>query len=83
MDDVDLVCVYFPELEQEIRLLYSCEDVFRQVCDDYLAAVKAQQYWQDKKGEQTREYSDQYTRLVSDLKLEILQLLAERQSAEK
>jgi hypothetical protein len=35
----------YPEKEMQLHRLYRGNDEFRSLCDDYLAAVKASEFW--------------------------------------
>ena len=82
MEDVELICKTIPEQAEKIRELYSNDGKFQQVCQDYLEADLARKYWNNSGSENSGRYSEQYLILVSELKVEILQMIQEMTAME-
>ena len=64
----------FPRHELAIRRLYSRDDTFREICEDYTEALRALQHWQSA-GSSSDPRIGQYRELVSELESEILNVL--------
>jgi len=67
-----LVIKQFPEHRDVVRRLYSSDDPFQSLCENYQQCSDALRYWTDAKDKNTPERQQEYQALLSELKKEIL-----------
>ena len=67
----------FPEHKDSLKLLYRESETFHTICEDYRRCSEAIERWDQSVSEDALTRKNEYTDLLHDLELEILQYLNE------
>jgi uncharacterized protein YdcH (DUF465 family) len=72
----------FPEYKTIIKRLYRKDEIFRSICEDYQSCCEALKRWDLSEAEEAPIRRNEYTDLMQDLELEILQYLGEHEHSQ-
>ncbi|MDJ0810366.1 MAG: hypothetical protein QNJ48_11680 [Desulfobacterales bacterium] len=67
----------FPERRNELRHLYASNEAFQTLCENYQHCSQALNYWTDARHPLAAERHREYSELMSELEMEILQYFAD------
>lgn len=77
MKQIQTLDACFPNYTLAIRRLHRDDPAFRELCDDYVEALRASFYWRSLPN-QSKERSKQYLEIAADLEAEIRKTLRSR-----
>ena len=67
-----LVMKHFPNRKSDLRQMYRSSESFRALCQNYQKCAKAMNYWEKSKKEEAPDRLREYTALLQELELEIM-----------
>ncbi len=76
-----MVMTRFPERRKALRKMYRKSESFKAICHNYQKCSEALGYWKTSEHEAAPARQREYTALLNELELEIIQILEERYSA--
>ena len=76
-----LVMTRFPDQRKALRKMYRKSESFQAICHNYKKCSEALGYWKTSEHEAAPHRQREYTELLEELEMEIIQSLEERYSA--